>query len=125
MRRSVMNLYVHCKNGTSFIKSVEDCASVHTGEHIFRSIEDCIKEMGKHRVLQVVIDNVVVNMAAKNMTAMICPKLFWSNCATHTIDLIPEDIGKLSKYRLYLIRLAHLRSSFTRITQLLQYCKST
>lgn len=56
------------------------------------------------------------------------PSLFWSSCTAHkyknVIDLI-LDTGKPLSTRMWSIRQEHLRSSCTRITQLLQWCKST
>ena len=87
-----MNLYVHCKEGTSFIKSIEDFDQPHTGPYIFKWIEDCINEIEEENVIQVVIDNHSSNMMAKNMLATTRPRIFWSSCAAHTIDLMLEDI---------------------------------
>lgn len=60
---------MHYKSITNFIKSVKDFASAHIGEYILRWVEDCIKEIGGHRVLQVITDNASANMVAKNMMA--------------------------------------------------------
>ena len=95
-----MNLCVHFKAGTSFLKSIEDSANAHTGEYIFNWVEKCIQEVGENRVLQVVTDNHPSNMAAKNMLKISRPNIFWSSCAAHTIDLMLEAIGKLPKYKL-------------------------
>ena len=65
LHRSVMNLCVHCKEGTSFIKSIEDSDQPHTGPYIFKWIEDCINEIDEENVIQVVTDNHSSNMMAK------------------------------------------------------------
>jgi len=49
-------------------------------------------------VFQVVTDNHSSNMIAKNMLAT-RPRIFWSSCAAHTIDLL-KDIGNLFKYKI-------------------------
>lgn len=65
MYRSVMNLCVHCKNDTNFIKSIEDYVSAHKEEDIFKWVEEYIKEIGEHKVLQKVIDNATFNDCEK------------------------------------------------------------
>lgn len=79
IRCNVMNLCIHYKNGTSFIKFVEYFASMHTGEYVFKWVENCIKEIREHRVLQIVTENAVVNMAAKNIMVMVRPTLIWDS----------------------------------------------
>ena len=60
-----MNLCVHCKEGTSFIKSIEDSDQPHTGSYIFKWIEDCINEIDEENVIQVVTENHSSNMMTK------------------------------------------------------------
>jgi len=71
-----MNLCVHCKAGTHFLKSIEDSANAHTREYIFNWVEMCIQEVGENRVLQVVTDNHPSNMAVKNMLMITRPNIF-------------------------------------------------
>lgn len=96
---SVMNLCMHSKSGTSFVNLVEDSVSAHMGEYIFGWLEDCIKQIGECRVLQVIIKNAVTNMATKNIMVTLRPTLFRSSCASLTIDLILEDIEEFFKYK--------------------------
>lgn len=56
---------------------------------------------------QIVTDNVVANIAAKNIVATIRPTLFWSNCAAHTLKLLLEDIVKLPKYKIVIDKARH------------------
>ncbi|CAA0807048.1 hAT transposon superfamily protein [Striga hermonthica] len=91
-RRSIMNLCVNCSIGTSFLESKEASSESHTGELIFDYVNSCI-------VVQVVTDNASNNMAAKNMLSVVRPNIFWSSCATHTINLMLEGIGKMKKFK--------------------------
>ena len=90
---------MHCKEGTSFIKSIEDSDQPHTGSYIFKWIENCINKVDEKNVIQVVTDNHSSNMMAKNMLATTRLRIFWSSCVTHIIDLMLEDIGNLPKYK--------------------------
>lgn len=58
---------MQCKEGTTFNKYNEASANVYTSEYIFNLVENCIKEIRKNRVLQIVTLNHPSNMAMKNM----------------------------------------------------------
>lgn len=73
MCRSVMNLYVQCKNHTNFIKSIGDSASAHIGEYIFKWVEKCIKEIGEHRVVQVDTDNAAYDITTNSRMTLSHP----------------------------------------------------
>ncbi|KAJ1287784.1 hypothetical protein BS78_02G037200 [Paspalum vaginatum] len=45
-RRSIMNLCVNCRIGTSFVESKETSAKSHTGELIFEYVDSCIEKVG-------------------------------------------------------------------------------
>jgi len=46
----VMNLCVHCKADTSFLKSIEN-SNAYTGEYIFIWVEKCIQVIRQNCVL--------------------------------------------------------------------------
>ena len=48
-----------------------------------------------HNVVQVITDNVANYVAAGRMLMDRYPSLFWTPCATHCIDLMLEDMGKI------------------------------
>lgn len=98
-RRSIMNLCVNCSIGTSFIESKEVSADSHSGELIFQYVNTCIHKVGAENVVQVVTDNASNNMAAKDLLFVERPNIFWSSCATHTINLMLEGIGKLKRFK--------------------------
>ncbi|XP_040255209.2 uncharacterized protein [Aegilops tauschii subsp. strangulata] len=97
-RRSIMNLCVHCKLGTIFLGSKEASADAHTSQYIFDYVDECIEKIGADNVVQVVTDNASNNMGAKGMLKIKRPKIFWTSCATHTINLMVEAIGKLKHF---------------------------
>lgn len=93
--RGVMNLVVHSGYGVVFLDSV-DCSQVKKdGKYIFELIDRCIEDIGEKNVVQVVTDNAAANLSAAAMLRAKRPKIFWSGCAAHTIDLMLEDVGKL------------------------------
>ena len=98
-RRSIMNLCVNCKEGTTFLSSKESSDVAHTGEHIFNYVLAAIEEVGPENVVQVVTDNASNNMAAAKMLKEKMPSIFWTSCATHTINLMLEGIGKLPRFK--------------------------
>ncbi|KAG5521552.1 hypothetical protein RHGRI_033950 [Rhododendron griersonianum] len=95
-RRSIMNLCVNCKEGTTFLYSKETSDESHTGEYIFNYVDKCIEEVGPKNVVQVVTDNASNNMAAAELLKVKRPNIFWSSCATHTINLMLEGIAFLT-----------------------------
>ena len=97
-RRSIMNLCVNCSIGTSFLESKEASAESHTGELIFQYVDSCIEKLGAEKMVQVFTDNASNNMAAKDLLYVKRPNIFWSSCATHTLNLILEGIGKMKKF---------------------------
>ncbi|XP_020195159.1 uncharacterized protein [Aegilops tauschii subsp. strangulata] len=97
-RRRIMNLCVHCKLGTAFLESKEASTDAHTILYIFNYVVECIEKIGAENVVQVVKDNASNNMGAKEMLKGKWPKIFWSSCATHTLNLMVEAIGKLKQF---------------------------
>ncbi|KAK2656510.1 hypothetical protein Ddye_009562, partial [Dipteronia dyeriana] len=58
-----------------------------------------IEEVGPKNVVQVVTDNTFNNMAATKMLKTNMQSIFWSSCATHTINIMFEGIGNLPKFK--------------------------
>ncbi|XP_073015997.1 uncharacterized protein [Primulina eburnea] len=98
-RRSIMNLCVNCKEGTTFLSSREASDEAHTGNYIFEYVDKCIEEVGAQSVVQVVTDNASNNMAAKDLLKEKRPHIFWTSCATHTLNLMLQGIGNQSKFK--------------------------
>ncbi|GJZ08524.1 uncharacterized protein Tco_0542807, partial [Tanacetum coccineum] len=89
-RRSIMNLCVNSKLGTVFI-GAKDCSDkAHTSDLIFEYVDRCIEDVGPENVVQVVTDNASNNMGAAKLLHEKRPKIFWTSCATHTINLMLE-----------------------------------
>ncbi|TVU50507.1 hypothetical protein EJB05_01880 [Eragrostis curvula] len=98
-RRSIMNLVTNCADGTSFMSSKEMSAVSHTSEVIFELVDKAIEEVGEDEVVQVVTDNASNNMGAKKMLFQKRPRIFWTSCGSHTINLMLQGIGSLPKFK--------------------------
>lgn len=98
-RRSIMNLCINCKEGTTFLSSREASNEAHTGNYIFEYVDKCIEEVGPQNVVQVVTDNASNNMAAKDLLKEKRPHIFWTSCATHTVNLMLQGIGNQPKFK--------------------------
>ncbi|XP_066324053.1 uncharacterized protein [Miscanthus floridulus] len=102
IRRSIMNMCMHCTIGSRFLESKETLEESHTGQLIFEYLDGCIERVGAENVVQVVIDNASNNMVAKDLLFMKRPNIFWTSCATHTLNLMLEGIGKMKKFKGYI-----------------------
>ncbi|CAN1801257.1 hypothetical protein LINPERHAP1_LOCUS22889 [Linum perenne] len=83
----------------SFIKSKDTSGIAHTSDVIFDLVDNAIEEVGADHVVQVVTDNASNNMGAKALLLTKRPNIFWSSCATHTINLMLQGIGNLPRFK--------------------------
>ena len=81
------------------MKSKEMSDVSHTSEVIFELVDKAIDELGAENVVQVVTDNASNNMGAKTLMLEKRPNIFWSSCATHTINLMLQGIGSLPRFK--------------------------
>ena len=92
--RHLLNFLVYSSMGTVFIKSVDATDYIQDAKYINRLLNEVIEEIGADCVVQVVTDN-AANMKAAGMLLMKQrPRIFWSPCAAHCLDLMLEDIAK-------------------------------
>jgi hypothetical protein len=93
--RSILNFLVNCPKGTMFIKSVDASAYTKDAQLLCELLDGFIREIGKRYVVQVIMNNAANYVVVGRMLMEMYPSLYWSPCATHCIDLILEDMGKL------------------------------
>ncbi|XP_019178166.1 PREDICTED: uncharacterized protein LOC109173393 [Ipomoea nil] len=98
-RRSVMNLCVNSTLGIVFLTSKECSLDSHTSEYIYEFVEYGIEQVGVENVVQVVTDNASNNMGASKLLKEKRPTIFWTSCATHTINLMLQSIGNIPRYK--------------------------
>ncbi|PWA79987.1 hypothetical protein CTI12_AA172370 [Artemisia annua] len=93
-KRSIMNMCVNSKLGTTFLSFKEFSNESHTSEHMFEYLDSCIDEVGPENVVQVVTGNAFDNMGVAKLLNEKRPTIFWTSCASHTINLMLEDADK-------------------------------
>ncbi|XP_078174452.1 uncharacterized protein LOC144568097 [Carex rostrata] len=57
-------------------------------------VENGVKEVGEENVLHVVTDNAAANMKVAELFMAKHPRIYWTSCAAHNIDLMLESISK-------------------------------
>ncbi|CAD6260555.1 unnamed protein product [Miscanthus lutarioriparius] len=71
----------------------------HTSEVIFELVDKAIEDIGLDDVVQVVTNNASNNMGAKKLLLEKIPNIFWTSCATHTINLMLQGIGNMPRFK--------------------------
>ncbi|XP_057719848.1 uncharacterized protein LOC130934278 [Arachis stenosperma] len=94
-RRTLINFLVYCPKGTVFLKSVDASHISKTAEALFKLLRDVVLFVGPENVVHVVTDNAANYVAAGRLLESEFPRLYWSPCAAHCINLMLQDIGKL------------------------------
>jgi len=98
-RRSIINVCTNCAEGTNFVTSKEVSDVSHTSEVIFELVDKAIEDIGEDDVVQVVTDNAFNNMGAKKLLKEKRPHIYWTSCATHTINLMLQGICNLPRFK--------------------------
>jgi hypothetical protein len=62
-----------------------------------------MKEIGVENVVQICTDN-GANFKAVGRILTEYPKLYWTPCAAHCLDLMLEDIAKLEKFKDWIVK---------------------
>lgn len=98
--RTLINFLINSLGGTMFVKSIDASADVKTGQAIFQMLDKFVGEdVGESNVVQLVTDNGANYVLAGKLLQESRPKIFWTPCAAHCVDLILEDIGKIPKIK--------------------------
>ncbi|KAL4355706.1 hypothetical protein AHAS_Ahas09G0013500 [Arachis hypogaea] len=93
-RRTLINFLVYCPKGNVFLKSVDASHISKTAEALFKLLRDVVLFVGPENVVYVVTDNAANYVAAGRLLESEFPRLYWSPCAAHCINLMLQDIGK-------------------------------
>ncbi|KAH7316315.1 hypothetical protein KP509_21G088000 [Ceratopteris richardii] len=96
-RRHIINIMVSSFLGTFFLKTI-DCSHAGTritGELIFEHIKSAIEKIGVQNVVQVITDNASNCKRMGELVEAEFPRIVWTPCVAHCLDLLIEDIGKL------------------------------
>ncbi|KAL5194284.1 PHD finger protein ING1 [Glycine soja] len=98
-QRCIINFLINSQSGTMFLKSVDGSDFVKTGENLFELLDAIVEEVGEANVVQVVTNNGSNYVLAGKLLEEKRKHIYWTPCAAHCIDLMLEDIGKLSLIR--------------------------
>ncbi|TYK16402.1 uncharacterized protein E5676_scaffold21G001970 [Cucumis melo var. makuwa] len=97
--RTLINFLVNSPKGTMFIESIDASSYVKDGKKMFELLDNFVECIGEANVVQVVIDSVSANVITGRLLEAKRPQLIWSPCAAHCLDLMLEDIYKISNIR--------------------------
>ena len=97
-RRNVYNILVSSCKGTMFLRAIDASApgTVVTGAYIWQHIRQAIEEIRPDNVVQVVTDNGSNCVSMGRMLEDAFPKIRWTPCASHSLDLLMEDLQRLA-----------------------------
>ncbi|XP_045809908.1 uncharacterized protein LOC123904267 [Trifolium pratense] len=96
-RRTLINFLVYCPKGTVFLKSVDASDASKTADMLYKLFREVVLYIGPENVVHIVTDNAANYVAAGRLLEKEFPKLFWSPCAAHCINLMLQDMGKLEE----------------------------
>ncbi|KAH7315178.1 hypothetical protein KP509_21G037900 [Ceratopteris richardii] len=119
--RGIINILVSCPIGTFFLRAVEvgKKGKKTTGVFIYRHIKKAIEEVGPSNVVQVVTDNASNCRYMGQLLEGEYPHIVWTPCATHCLDLLMEDIGKLSWVKACTLQASSIVTFFTQKVKVL------
>jgi Protein of unknown function (DUF 659) len=85
--------------GTIFLKLVDSSGDFKDVEKLFSMLDEIIEEIGEENVVQVVADSASTYVSAGELLMAKRKKIFWNPCAAHVMDLMLENISKLSIFK--------------------------
>ncbi|CAH1412780.1 unnamed protein product [Lactuca virosa] len=95
-----MNLCVNSKMDTVFFYLQKNVPTKHIQAKKYMNMWSLgIQQVGHEHVVQIVTDNATNNMGATKLLKEKIPSIFWTSCATHTINLMLEGIGALPRFK--------------------------
>lgn len=71
---------------------------VKTGENLFKLLKEVVEIVGDKHVFQVVTDNASNYALAGKLLQDEFPNMYWSSCASHSINLIFKGFWRTSSY---------------------------
>ncbi|XP_050941288.1 uncharacterized protein LOC127149549 [Cucumis melo] len=82
-----------------FIESIDASSYMKDGKKMFELLGNFVERIGEANVVQVVTDSASANVMAGRLLEAKRPQLIWSPCTAHCLDLMLEDIYKISNVR--------------------------
>ncbi|XP_030924786.1 uncharacterized protein LOC115951779 [Quercus lobata] len=91
-RRPLINIMAISDGGPVFIKAIDESGEFKDKHYITGVLKDAIKDIGHEKVVQVIIDNVSVMKFVGALIEGEYPKIFWTPCVVHTLNLVLKNI---------------------------------
>ena len=91
-RRPLINITTVSDGGPVFIKAIDGSSEFKDKHYIAEVLKDAIKEIGHEKVIQVITDNANMMKAARALIEGEYPKIFWTPCIIHTLNLALKNI---------------------------------
>ncbi|XP_065628786.1 uncharacterized protein LOC112036307 [Quercus suber] len=91
-RRPLINIMAVSDGGPVFIKAIDGLGEFKDKHYIAGVLKDAIKEIGHEKVVQVITDNASVMKSARALIEGEYPKIFWTPCVVHTLNLALKNI---------------------------------
>ncbi|XP_030942014.1 uncharacterized protein LOC115967069 [Quercus lobata] len=91
-RRPLINIMVVSDGGPVFIKAIDGSGEFKDKHYIVGVLKDAIKEIGHEKIVQVITDNANVMKSAGALIEAEYPKIFWTPCVVHTLNLALKNI---------------------------------
>ena len=91
-RRSFINIMVVTDGGLVFIKAIDGSDKFKDKHYIDGVLKDAIKEIGHEKVVQVITNNASVMKCVGALIEGEYPKIFWTPCVVHTLNLVLKNI---------------------------------
>ena len=83
---------VASNGGPVLIKEIDGLGEFKDKHIITEVLKDAIKKIGHEKVVQIITDNANVIKAAKALIEGDFPKIFWTPCVVHTLNLALKNI---------------------------------
>lgn len=90
--RPLINIMAISDRGPVFIKAIDGLGEFKDKHYITGVLKGAIKEIGHEKVVQVIIDNASVMKSVGALIEGEYPKIFWTPCVVHTLNLALKNI---------------------------------
>ena len=94
--RSLLNFIVVTPNEPVFEAVVDTSGHEKNAQYIADEFIKIIERVGAENVIQIITDSAAGCKAAGKLITERYPHITWTACASHVLDLLLEDIGKLA-----------------------------
>ncbi|KAL4181247.1 hypothetical protein AMTRI_Chr12g270310 [Amborella trichopoda] len=99
-----VNCLIGCPRGIVYHSSIDLSIKIHTGRLICAHLDKIIDEVGPENVVQVVTDNAANYKKASLLLMERRLNLYWTPCASHCINLMLKEIGKLKRVKYCILK---------------------